>query len=220
MRNLASRHKITERSVINWRTMARTETIADEDLTRRFIATFRESGYAGTSVRDLSNAAGLTKAALYHRFPDGKDGMAAAALDMVCREMDGTVLATLDGQTPLPVRLSHMMDALERFYADGAHACLIELFSQQSAPQSLRDAVRSSTGRWISTLADALVAGGIPPEVARTRSRNALIGIQGALVLCRALDDRQPFAELLARLPLELMATQTDPPTGERRNGT
>lgn len=200
--------------------MARTETITDEDLTRRFIETFRQTGYAGTSLRDLSKAAGLTKAALYHRFPDGKDGMAAAALNRACGEMESTVLATLDGEASLPVRLSRMMEALERFYADGANACLIELFSQQSAPQSLRDAVRSSTGRWIAAVADALVAGGVSPDAAQARSRNALIGIQGALVLCRALGDRRMFAELLARLPVEMTAPETHPSTGEHRNGT
>lgn len=199
--------------------MARTESITDDDLTRRFIATFRETGYAGTAMRDLSNAAGLTKAALYHRFPEGKDAMAAAALDMVCRDMEVAVLSTLEGDAPLSVRLSHMVEALSHYYADGANACLIEMFSQQSAPQPLRDTVRLSAERWMASVAGALIAGGISLDTARTRARDALIGIQGALVLCRALGDRQPFAELLARLPADLAMPETHS-TGERSNGT
>lgn len=134
-------------------------------------------GYAGAAMRDLSNAAGLTKAALYHRFPEGKDAMAAAALDWVCREMEVTVLATLDADAPLPVRLSNMMAALDHYYADGANACLIELFSQQSAPPSLRDAVRLSAEQWLTAVAAAVRIGN--PKPGKTVFVSAAAGAVG-----------------------------------------
>ena len=54
--------------------MPRTHTIPDDVILARAIFFFWQNGYAGTSLRDLTQATGLSSAALYHRFSD-KDGL-------------------------------------------------------------------------------------------------------------------------------------------------
>lgn len=39
---------------------------------RRLVKTFRQSGYEGTTLSQISQATGLGKASLYHHFPNGK----------------------------------------------------------------------------------------------------------------------------------------------------
>lgn len=59
--------------------MPRTRTLPDETVLERAIGVFWQNGYAGTSLRDLTQATGLSSAALYHRFTD-KDGLFVEAL--------------------------------------------------------------------------------------------------------------------------------------------
>lgn len=54
--------------------MPRTRTLPDEVVLERAAAIFWQQGYAGTSLRDLQQATGLSSAALYNRFSD-KDGL-------------------------------------------------------------------------------------------------------------------------------------------------
>lgn len=50
-------------------------------------ASFRRAGYAGTSMDDLTAAAGLTRGALYHHFGD-KQGLLAAVAAQIDGEME------------------------------------------------------------------------------------------------------------------------------------
>lgn len=54
--------------------MSRTRTLSDEVVLKRAMSVFWQNGYAGTSLRDLTQATGLSSAALYHRFAH-KDGL-------------------------------------------------------------------------------------------------------------------------------------------------
>ncbi len=59
--------------------MPRPRSLSDDTVLERAIEVFWQNGYAGTSLRDLTQATGLSSAALYHRFSD-KDGLFIAAL--------------------------------------------------------------------------------------------------------------------------------------------
>lgn len=209
---------ITERPVINGIAMARPETVSDADLTIRIVGAFRANGFAGTSLGDLAQAVGLTKAALYHRFPGGKDAMAAAALEGVDRIMETRVLEPLKGAGPLRDRIVGMVAGLDHLYASGRVACLTDLFSMETASLALRAAVDLGTRRWIAALADAL-AENVEPATARARAQDAVMRIQGALVLCRALNDTQMFHDLLERLPDELTAPEISHRSGGNLHG-
>ena len=70
--------------------MAATRAQMMEDTRAKLIAAarkaFTEKGYAGTSMDDLTAAAGLTRGALYHNFGD-KRGLLAAVVELVDGEM-------------------------------------------------------------------------------------------------------------------------------------
>src|SRR5260370_2130862 len=54
--------------------MSRTRTLDDDTVLDRATEIFWRRGYAATSMRDLTEATGLSSAALYHRFND-KEGL-------------------------------------------------------------------------------------------------------------------------------------------------
>ncbi len=83
-----------------------------DEIERAAIDVFTERGFAGATVEDIVNRAGVTKPMLYRHFESKqdlvmallerhRDELAAAALD--------ALLATAD--TPLPQRLDAMLDA-------------------------------------------------------------------------------------------------------------
>ncbi|WP_337997686.1 TetR/AcrR family transcriptional regulator [Oleispirillum naphthae] len=65
--------------------MPRTRILDDDTVLDHAIALFWRRGYAGTSIRDVSEASGLGAAALYHRFGD-KDGLFVEALRRYAEE--------------------------------------------------------------------------------------------------------------------------------------
>lgn len=186
--------------------MARPETLSTDELVSQLAPVFRQKGYEGASLADLAAAAGLGKAALYHRFPLGKAAMAAAVLSAAERQMAEDVLASLKTHASPAARLSAMVAALGAFYEGGRRSCLIDIFSVDGTPDGIRSDVRRGAVAWIAAIAAVLVEAGLAPALARRRGQDAVIRIEGALVVSRALGDTAPFKRALATLAHDLLA--------------
>ena len=65
--------------------MPRTYTLPDDVILARAMFFFWQNGYAGTSLHELTQATGLSGAALYHRFSD-KDALFVEALNQYADE--------------------------------------------------------------------------------------------------------------------------------------
>src|SRR5882724_6913731 len=99
--------------------MGRPPTLSEAQVLKKLGKAFRMSGFEGTSLARLSADKGLAKAALYHRFPLGKEAMASTVLDQAEARMAELVLRPLAGPgTPIE-RLEAMADGLADFYERG-----------------------------------------------------------------------------------------------------
>ena len=58
---------------------------------------------------------------------------------------------------------------------------------------------------WVDAIAAVLRESGLPTRTARERAQDAVIGIQGSLVMARATGDTKPFRRTLRNLPQELL---------------
>jgi len=186
--------------------MARPESISKSDLLQRLTAVFRSVGYEGASLAALSRETGLAKAALYHRFPGGKEDMARCVLAEVGRDMRGLVFSGLDGEGSPRRKLAAMRDGLALFYADGERSCLADLFSVEGTPATIRTPLAGGLKAWIAAVARVVEEAGIDPAEAARRSEDMVVRVQGALVVSRALGDTRPFRNVLARLVDDLLA--------------
>ena len=79
--------------------------ITDEDLLERLTRVFQDHGFEGASLSRISEATGLEKASLYHRFPGGKNQMAEAVLAHVGRWFVENLLAPLRETGPVAARI-------------------------------------------------------------------------------------------------------------------
>ena len=169
-------------------------------------ATFRENGYDGASLSRLARAAGVQKASLYHHFPGGKEEMAAAVLDDLSAWFERHLFAPLAAPGPVRERIAAMVAALDEHHAGGREQSLFAQFGEGPTRDRFAGRIAAFYGRWIATLGAALVDTGLDGEEAVRRAADAVMVIEGAIVLSRALGDPGPFKRVLRHLPDALAA--------------
>ena len=178
-----------------------TPKITDEDLLERLRRVFQDHGFEGASLSRISEATGLEKASLYHRFPGGKDQMAEAVLAHVGRWFVENLLAPLRETGPVAARIRETGRRIQAFYEDGRRSCVLDTLSLRDGSPALHEAVGRTYAAWRDSFAAAAREAGLPAGLARRRAEEAIMSIHGALVLARATGDTKPFARALARLP-------------------
>jgi AcrR family transcriptional regulator len=159
---------------------------------------FRRQGFDAVSIADISAATGLGKSSLYHHFPGGKGDMAAAVAAFARAWMREHVGAPLGASSPLPQKISAMMKTVAAMYEGGGAPCLVAslMLSPNLGPEAEAD-TRGVIADWIGALADAQKADGVPPAMARRRATDAIIAIEGALIVARATGERRVFDQAL-----------------------
>ena len=171
----------------------------------QLIPLFRQYGYEGTSLAMLSRATGLGKASLYHYFPQGKKGMANAVMEHIASSFEEKVLQPLENTNPPQEKITNMCRALTEFYANGTNNCFFAIMSIGEADSLFHNQVKHRLEIWINAIAQVLIAAGIEPQNAKERSQNAIIEIQGALILVRILNKPEIFIKTLEKLPEKLI---------------
>jgi len=168
---------------------------------------FRRGGYDAVSIADISAATGLGKSSLYHHFPGGKPDMAEAVAGFARAHMRESVFDRLGAGGPLAKRLAAMTDFVSRMYEGGGAPCLIAsmMISPNAGPRAI-DTVKAIIADWIGALACALRREGAPAATAKKRATDAVIAIQGALVVARATGDRKIFDDTMKAMRRSLMA--------------
>lgn len=191
--------------------MARPATIGDQELLQKLSGVFRDVGYDGASLAALSEATGLKKASLYHRFPGGKEQMAREVLTSSEAWLSKHILSPLKAPTPPVERIRGMVRKLNEFYSGGRQACLLNMLSSAHIHRGpFTKLIKRTFEAWISTLADVLADAGFDPSTARMRSQRAIALLQGNLVLSRGMGSTKPFRDFLSSLPVELLGEVAD----------
>ncbi|PSB25831.1 TetR/AcrR family transcriptional regulator [Stenomitos frigidus] len=171
----------------------------------QLMGVFQRYGYEGASITRFSEATGLKRASLYHYFPNGKEEMATVVLDYITQALKEQLLAPLDSDRPPIERLRAMNQNIDAFYQHGQQDCLLALFSMGEAHELFQARVEQALKLWIDRLAAVLVEAGITPTIAHQRAEEALVQIQGALVLTRGLNSTATFERLLKQSPERLL---------------
>jgi TetR/AcrR family transcriptional regulator, lmrAB and yxaGH operons repressor len=161
---------------------------------------FRIHGYEGASLSLIAEATGLKRASLYHRFPGGKEEMAEAVLTHVDDWFGSHILAPLSEPGKPAARIEEMAKRLSDFYGSGRYSCLLDSLSI-GEDGVIRKHIDKSVKAWLGALVKVARESGLRPALAKERAEEALIGIQGALVLSRATGETKPFQRVLKNLP-------------------
>lgn len=172
-----------------------------EEAVAAIAAVFRQYGYDGASLSRLSAASGLGRSSLYHYFPNGKEDMAAAAVDFISQEAGSAVLEPLSGDGSPAARVKAAASGLAKFYDGGRANCLMNLFSIGDAAGAAPGAAKAMASALETAFENVAVDAGFSAKEARLRAEQAIVEIEGALVVSRAAGNNAPFQRALARLP-------------------
>ncbi|KZB56659.1 TetR/AcrR family transcriptional regulator [Thalassospira xiamenensis] len=167
---------------------------------------FREYGYEGASLSLIASRTGLGKGSLYHFFPGGKEQMASEVL----REIDGwfedAVYKPLRDADDPRAAILEMCRSVATYFWSGKRVCLIGAFALDNVRDRFSDAIRDYFAVWQRSLQQALVRVGHDVDRASDIAEDAILSIQGALVLSRAMDDTAVFERAMARVETGLLA--------------
>jgi TetR/AcrR family transcriptional repressor of lmrAB and yxaGH operons len=180
--------------------MARS-TVSDAELLNRSAEVFRTYGFEGTSLSRLSEATGLEKASLYHRYPGGKEQIALAVIEGTHAWLQQHVFEPLKvpGDPRKKIRIA--IEQLRACYADGTLPCVFEVLSLAGGSTQLAEALKAALQAWIKAFTGIAKESGLPSAEARKRAEQAIIQIEGSLILGRVLGDTKAFRKALDELP-------------------
>lgn len=158
----------------------------------------RRSGYAGTSVADIMREAGLTHGGFYAHFAS-REAMLAEAADRAGLETVTRLAEFASGAPPASAYDLLLKTYLSRAHVEHMeHGCPVAALGSEMPRQSPE--VREAATRRIKDMIE-LVARYVPADnesEARQKALTTTATMIGALVLARAVDDRQLGDDVLA----------------------
>ncbi|PST18113.1 TetR/AcrR family transcriptional regulator [Rhizobium sp. JAB6] len=166
---------------------------------------FRELGYEGASMSEITARTKLSKGSLYHFFPGGKEEMAAEIMANIDAWFVTEMFKPLEEEEPRAA-IARMWETTDSYFRSGRRVCLIGAFALDETRDRFSAAIGGYFHRWIESLCGALLRAGAPGAEAKMLAEEAVGGIQGALTLARALGDEAVFGRTLARLKHRLDA--------------
>ena len=175
-----------------------------EDVVARLVDVFREYGYGGTTVARITARTGIGKGSLYHFFPEGKNAMAAAAIEHVRAWFEDNVYDGLRSGEDATRRLDDMLDTVEAYFLRGGRVCLVGAFALGDARDLFANAIAGYFADWRAALAQVFRECEAEDERCLAYAELVLARIQGALVLSRALDSEAAFTGEIERLRTEV----------------
>lgn len=168
---------------------------------------FRRYGFEGTSIARVTAHTMLGKGSLYHFFPGGKDEMAEAVLVHIQDWFETNVFTPLEDRSAVEA-IDAMFTAVDDYFRLGRRICLVGAFALEETRDRFAEAVNGYFTRWLAVLSGALLRSGFAKDEAERRAGHVIAGIQGGIVLARALDDPQHFSNMLG--DLRLLCTKAD----------
>lgn len=176
--------------------MAKTETARD-DILAALSEVFRAHGYEGATLALISEATGLGKGSLYNFFPGGKEQMANEVLASIDRWFNEKIYTPLRNASDPEKGIADMYTATGDYFRSGQRVCLVGVVALGASRDLFAEKVKVYFAGWVDALAAALRRLGDDKADARRKSEQAVLEIQGALVLARAFDDAKVFSRAL-----------------------
>ena len=168
-------------------------------------------GVQATSFSEVLEASGAPRGSLYHHFPDGKDELIAAAVDLA----GGRAIRLLDGLAGLPN--DEILDAFLRMWravldrSQFSAGCSVLAVTIAPSSPELLEHTAAVFRAWRGRLADLFEHGGLTPDAARRFATTVVAASEGAVVLSRAEQSFEPFDLVSDELRAQLRSHPTAP---------
>jgi AcrR family transcriptional regulator len=181
--------------------------LSKPDMLARLTELFREKGFDGAALSDISESTGLGKSSLYHHFPNGKEEMALEVLAHLEEQLERALFEPMRSAEPPKQKLNRMLDTIDTFYDSGKKACLLERLCASVDATRFRRPLGRAFKTWIDAVEALGVESGLPRTVARARAEDLVVRIEGALVVCAGTGNTEVFARTIRELRHSVLAS-------------
>ncbi len=164
---------------------------------------FREKGFSGVGVADIMQAADLTHGGFYRHFKS-KDDLAAHACNAVMARSAATWNRVVDSapDRPLAALVDHYLSAPQR--DEAGRGCAFAALGADAARQGAPGCAAFAAGlRPLIDILTRLVPNG-SKTARRRKAISAMSQLVGAMVLARAVGDKEFSDEILAAAKADL----------------
>jgi TetR/AcrR family transcriptional regulator, lmrAB and yxaGH operons repressor len=167
-------------------------------------ALFKRQGYNATGLTQLLTESQTPKGSFYFYFPQGKEQLAAASVELAGQEFATVIAKILDKEPKPDLALCSFSKALGRWleksgFVDG---CPITTVCLEMTPQSdtVTATVNAAFRSWQLLWSQYLERSGFPAEQAQSLAITVLSALEGAFIFSRAEKSTRPFEVVSASL--------------------
>jgi TetR/AcrR family transcriptional repressor of lmrAB and yxaGH operons len=162
-------------------------------------------GLEGTAFSGVLERSGAPRGSIYHHFPNGKDQLVMAAMELAGERALG-VLDQLHGSPPKAVTEAFLDLWRAVLVRSNLRAgCAVLAVTVATDSPDLLDRAASIFRAWRGRITELFVAGGMPDDAAARLAATLVAASEGAVVVSRAERSLEPFdlvaAELVAATP-------------------
>ncbi len=182
-------------------------------------------GLEGTAFSDVLERSGAPRGSIYHHFPEGKDQMIEAAIDLAGERALG-VLDRLHGAPPKAVTQAFFDLWRAVLVRSNLRAgCAVLAVTVATDSPDLLDQAASIFRAWRGRIADLFVEGGMAADAAARLAATLVAASEGAVVVSRAERSLETFESVAAQLlavtpdagaPRDSGSSAPEPPDQER----
>ena len=183
-------------------------------LAESMLELIQTSGYSGTGLNAVIDHAAAPKGSVSFHFPDGKEGLGVAAIDLAAKQFEALIAEAAESAGGPAAAARAVIEALATIVGESDYrlGCPVSVVTLEMGAESerLRQACASAFESWISPTAALLETGGVEPTQARTLATVVVSTIEGAVIVSRATRSTQPLhaaADVVADLIEQLLQT-------------
>jgi TetR/AcrR family transcriptional regulator, lmrAB and yxaGH operons repressor len=159
---------------------------------------FRRQGYAGTGLQQILEESGAPKGSLYHFFPDGKEALAEAAVELAGNMIAEMLTAHAQRHSADPGRF---VEAYGRTMAqwmeesDFQSGCPIATTLLETTPGSEPISRRGQAvlDVWVDIIAGVYRNAGLRKTQSENAAQSLIAAMEGALILARVRRSTAPI---------------------------
>jgi AcrR family transcriptional regulator len=157
-------------------------------------------GLQGTALSDVVERSGAPRGSIYHHFPDGKDELVDAAIEL-SGQRALRVLDAVEGASPGEIT-TYFLDLWREVLVRSKlrAGCAVLAVTVATDSPDLLDHAAAIFRAWQGRLAELYVGAGLEPVTASSLATTLIAASEGAVVLSRAQRSLEPFEQVAARL--------------------
>lgn len=179
----------------------RPQKVSDRDLIDKLFTVIRANGYEGASINELADYTGLKKASLYHRYPGGKEEIVKAVLKDINDWSEKHVAGILESPNlDADTRLEAVLSNISALYSKGKKNCIFSSLALGKGLDLFGQDIKTGLRIWTRAFTTYGQSIGLTRLAAEKKADEAMVIIQGSLVVCRIMDDKTTWDKALDRV--------------------